>query len=100
MAIFHAVLFKLKPGVSGTQLAELKMAGLEMLGTVPGLQSFNMGPPLPSTARRAQGFNMAIMTIIDTEENLLAYAGHPGHLKVHNMRLALCDETVVYDLAI
>ncbi|KAI1360191.1 hypothetical protein F5Y08DRAFT_317900 [Xylaria arbuscula] len=100
MPIFHAVLFKLKPGVLEAQLAELKAAGEEMLGAVPGLQSFHMGPPVPSTAHRAQGFNMAIMTILDKEENLLAYAGHPAHLKVHNLRLPLCDETIVYDLEI
>ena len=95
------MLFTLKPGVSGAQLAEMRAAGEEMLGAIPGmpfaaqvlfpqrfsyrrspgLQSFHMGPPVPSTAHRAQGFNMAIMTILDTEENLLAYAGHPAHLK-------------------
>ena len=62
-------MFKLKPGVSEAQLAELKAAGQEMVRIIPGmdlsmmlalthfslktlgLQSFNMGPPLPIAPR-------------------------------------------------
>ncbi|KAJ5018896.1 hypothetical protein K4K57_002952 [Colletotrichum sp. SAR 10_99] len=75
------VLFKLKPNTDSSRISEMRAAGDAMVGVVPGLRSFTLGPPLASTAHRAQGFDMALMTVMDTEEQVLAYAGHPAHLK-------------------
>ena len=58
----------------------MRAAGNAMLGVVPGLKSFHLGPPLASTAHRAQGFDLGLITVLDTEEQLLAYATHPSHL--------------------
>ncbi|KAI0145441.1 hypothetical protein GGR57DRAFT_506854 [Xylariaceae sp. FL1272] len=74
------LLFKLEPDVSEAQLAELRAAGEAMVGAIPGLETFKMGPPLASTAHRAKGFGMAVYTVLDTEKDLLAYADHPAHL--------------------
>ncbi|KAL0937995.1 stress responsive a b barrel domain protein [Colletotrichum truncatum] len=93
-----SVLFKLKPGVSSSQVDEMRAAGEAMVGVIPGLKSFTLGPPLASTAHRAQGFDMALMTVLDTEEQVLAYAGHPAHQKLHKLRESLCTETLAYDL--
>ncbi|KAF6809999.1 stress responsive a b barrel domain protein [Colletotrichum musicola] len=98
MPIYHIVLFKLKPNVSQTQIDEMRAAGEAMVGVVPGLRSFALGPPLASTAHRARGFDMALMTVLDTEEQVLAYAGHPAHQKLHVLREAVCIETLAYDL--
>nr|XP_036580775.1 stress responsive a b barrel domain protein [Colletotrichum truncatum]KAF6788847.1 stress responsive a b barrel domain protein [Colletotrichum truncatum] len=95
---FHFILFKLKPGVSSSQVDEMRAAGEAMVGVIPGLKSFTLGPPLASTAHRAQGFDMALMTVLDTEEQVLAYAGHPAHQKLHKLRESLCTETLAYDL--
>lgn len=73
------MLFKLKPGVTETQVAELRAAGEAMVGVIPGLKSFEMGAPLASTAHRSQGFDMGLMTVMDNEEQVLAYADHPAH---------------------
>ncbi|CAI0652529.1 hypothetical protein CGCSCA4_v010458 [Colletotrichum siamense] len=81
MPIYHIVLFKLNPNTDSSQISEMRAAGDAMVGVVPGLRSFTLGPPLASTAHRAQGFDMALMTVMDTEEQVLAYAGHPAHLK-------------------
>jgi hypothetical protein len=59
-----------------------------------------MGGVLASTAHRAQGFDMGIMTVLGTEEEVLAYAPHPAHQKVHQIRLPLCDDTIVYDMVV
>lgn len=59
-----------------------------------------MGPVLGSTAHRAQGYDMGIVTVLDAEEDVLAYAPHPAHQKVHQLRLALCTETVVFDMVL
>ncbi|KAF4121214.1 Dabb [Geosmithia morbida] len=79
--INHFVLFKLKAGVTDAQVAEMKALGEAMVGVVPGLKSFAMGPPLAATAARAQGFDLALLAILETEEQLLAYATHPAHVK-------------------
>ncbi|KAH8666964.1 hypothetical protein BX600DRAFT_436336 [Xylariales sp. PMI_506] len=104
MPILHigksTVLFKLNPDVTEAQLAELRQAGEEMVGQIPGLKEFKMGPVLSSTAHRAQGFDMGVMTVLETEADVLAYAPHPAHQKVHKLRLALCRDTLVYDMVI
>ncbi|KAF2184124.1 hypothetical protein K469DRAFT_710036 [Zopfia rhizophila CBS 207.26] len=100
MPIYHIVLFKLKPNVTSAQLAELKAAGEAMVGVVPGLKSFEFGPPLASTAHRSQGFDMALMTVMETEKDVLAYAGHEAHQKVHKIREAICDDTLAYDMVV
>ncbi|PSN72952.1 hypothetical protein BS50DRAFT_174402 [Corynespora cassiicola Philippines] len=98
MPIYHIVLFKLKPNVLPEQIEELKEAGKAMVGVIPGLRSFALGPPLASTAHRAQGWDMGLMTLMDTEQDVLNYAGHEAHQKVHKLREAICDETLAYDM--
>jgi hypothetical protein len=65
-----------------------------------GLRSLQMGGVLPSTAHRAQGFDMGLVTVMDDEEAVLSYAQHPLHLVLHNIRLSLCTETLVYDMMV
>ena len=73
------VLFKLKPGITEDQITELRSAGEAMVGVIPGLKSFKLGAPLKSTAHRAQGFDMGLITVMDTEEQVLAYGSHEAH---------------------
>lgn len=94
------VIFKLKEGVSEAQLAEMRTAGEAMLGKVPGLQSFQMGGVLASTAHRAKGFDMGLMTVMDDEQSVLGYATHPAHLVLHKLRESLCTDTLVYDMVV
>ncbi|KAH8891507.1 hypothetical protein GQ53DRAFT_648608, partial [Thozetella sp. PMI_491] len=94
------VIFKLNPGVTDNQLEELRQAGEAMLGQIPGLTEFKMGRGLASTAHRAQGFDMGIMTVMNTEADVLAYAPHPAHQKVHKIREALCHDTIVFDMVV
>lgn len=77
------VLFKLKPGTEQADIDAMQAAGQAMLGVVPGLQSFILGPPLASTANRAQGFDMGLVAVLETEEQVLSYAGHPAHQKYY-----------------
>ncbi|KAH7324535.1 hypothetical protein B0I35DRAFT_406329 [Stachybotrys elegans] len=100
MAIYHIVLFKLKPGTPAEVIEQMRAAGNAMLGVVPGLRSFHLGPPLASTAHRAQGYDMGLVTTLDTEEQVLAYATHPAHLVLHNIRIGVCTETLAYDLEV
>lgn len=77
---YNTVLFKLKTGVAQSSIEEMRTAGNAMVGVIPGLKSFHLGPPLASTAHRAQGYDMGLVTVLETEAQVLAYASHPAHL--------------------
>ncbi|KXS96567.1 hypothetical protein AC578_1957 [Pseudocercospora eumusae] len=118
MVVYHVVLFKLNPGTSDENIAELKAAGQAMVGQVPGssypavdsmaavltivkgLLKFDFGPPLASTAHRAQGFNLGLIAVLEKPEDVQVYAEHPAHLKVHAIRESICGDTLAYDLAV
>ena len=40
-----------------------------------------MGPPLISTAERAQGYSLALVATLDKPETLPIYTDHPEHVK-------------------
>ncbi|KAJ5771036.1 uncharacterized protein N7511_003087 [Penicillium nucicola] len=98
MPVYHVVLFRLKPGVTSAQVAAWKEVCQGMVGKIPGLQSIQSGPPLPISIPRAQGFDMALIAVLDTPEHIATYAVHPAHLEVHKIREELCDDTLAYDL--
>ncbi|KAE8446580.1 hypothetical protein EG329_011773 [Mollisiaceae sp. DMI_Dod_QoI] len=100
MAIYHIVLFKLKPNISPSLLSEFKATALAMVGKVPGLQRIDLGPPHPSTAHRSLGFDMGLVAVLDKPETIKIYAEHPEHQKVHKFRDQICSETLAYDLEI
>ncbi|KAI9897930.1 hypothetical protein N3K66_006290 [Trichothecium roseum] len=97
MAIYHIVLFKLRPGVRMSQVQDWAACGSAMLGQIPGLLQWHCGQPLAMTAYRARGYDMGIVAILENTESLQAYADHPAHQRVHEMREALCSETLAFD---
>jgi len=98
MAIYHIVLFKLKPGVSPGQVTELTRRAQAMVGKVPGLRRIDLNGPLASTAARGQGFNMGLVAILDKADDVKVYADHPAHQEVQEVRLEICDDTIAFDL--
>ncbi|KAJ3542944.1 hypothetical protein NM208_g3835 [Fusarium decemcellulare] len=94
------VLFKLKPNVPQQTIDEMRDAGKAMVGVVPGLRSFEFGPPLASTAHRAQGFDLGLIAILNTEADVLAYGPHPAHQAVNKIREEIAAETLAYDLEV
>jgi hypothetical protein len=77
----YIVLFKLKAGTEQSDIEAMQAAGQAMVGVVPGLRSFILGPPLASTAERAQGFDMGLIAVLEMAAQVLSYAGHPAHQK-------------------
>ncbi|ETN41332.1 uncharacterized protein HMPREF1541_03267 [Cyphellophora europaea CBS 101466] len=80
MAIYHIVLFKLKPNTPPARLQEWIAAAQGMVGQIPGLQRIDLNPPDPSSASRAQGFDMGLVAVLDKPETIGVYAAHPAHL--------------------
>ncbi|KAH8803390.1 tannase and feruloyl esterase-domain-containing protein [Xylogone sp. PMI_703] len=92
------VLFKLKSDVSASDIENLEQTAKNMVGKVPGLIKLDIGPPHPSTAHRAQGFNIGLVAVLDAPETIKVYAEHPEHLKVVALRESLCTDALAYDL--
>jgi len=79
MALYHIVLFKMKP-TTPEKITEMHRLANAMIGTVPGLKKINLGPPILDA--RAKGFNHALVAILGTKDDLAVYAEHEAHLKV------------------
>ncbi|KAF2757704.1 hypothetical protein EJ05DRAFT_476918 [Pseudovirgaria hyperparasitica] len=98
MAVYHVVLFKRKPEVSDGQIATWKAAASGMVGRIPGLHSLKVGPPHASTAHRSQGFNVAVIAVLDGADTIKVYAEHPVHLELLKMGRELFAENLAYDM--
>lgn len=81
MAVYHIVLFKLKPNIPADKLAAWTKAAQGMVGQIPGLQRIDLNPPHPISAARAQGFDMGLVAILDKPDTIKVYAEHPAHLE-------------------
>ncbi|KIY00064.1 uncharacterized protein Z520_03749 [Fonsecaea multimorphosa CBS 102226] len=79
MAVYHIVLFKLKPNVSSSDIDQLRHAVVGMVGKVPGLIRADIDPPHSSTAHRSQGYNMGLVAVLDGPETIKCYCEHPEH---------------------
>ncbi|KAJ5578116.1 uncharacterized protein N7459_007080 [Penicillium hispanicum] len=99
MPVYHIVLFRLKQGVTQTQLQTWSQMCKGMVGKIPGLVSMQTGQPLPISIPRAQGFDMGLVAVLETPDHVATYAVHPAHMEVHKMREELCEDTLAYDLA-
>ncbi|OJJ87452.1 Dabb family protein [Aspergillus glaucus CBS 516.65] len=98
MPVFHIVLFRLKPGVSKTDVDRWCQMGKGMVGKIPGLLEFHANVPFPATAERGKGFGMGLVAILEKPEHVLSYGIHPAHQEVHRIREELCEDTLAYDL--
>ncbi|KAL4873732.1 hypothetical protein BDV12DRAFT_159502 [Aspergillus spectabilis] len=98
MPVYHIVLFRLKQGVTPTQLQHWSSVAQSMVGKIPGLISLKAGQPLPISIPRAKGFDMGLVAVLEKPEDLAGYAVHPAHLEVHKLREELCEDTLAYDL--
>ncbi|KAH8177008.1 hypothetical protein LIA77_02090 [Sarocladium implicatum] len=67
----------------------MRTFGNAIVGIIPDLESLHLRPPLTHIAHRAQGqVRHGSFAVLETEEQVLAYASHPAHLmSVLAMRL-------------
>ncbi|KAJ5937830.1 Dimeric alpha-beta barrel [Penicillium verhagenii] len=98
MPVYHVVLFRLKAGVTQSQIDTWAQTAKAMVGKIPGLVSLEANTPLPICMPRAKGFNMGLVAVLEKKEQIAEYAVHPAHMEVHKMREELCDDTLAYDL--
>ncbi|KAF2160147.1 hypothetical protein M409DRAFT_29442 [Zasmidium cellare ATCC 36951] len=100
MPCYHIVLMKLKPSITPSQITAWSTKGAVMVGQIPGLLKWNSGPPLEITKHRTQGFDYGLVAVLEKAGDVQVYAEHPAHKEVQVLRLALCTETIAYDVEI
>ncbi|KAG6989792.1 hypothetical protein G7Y79_00064g094150 [Physcia stellaris] len=98
MPVYHVLLFKLKPGVSQEQIDGFCGAGKQMVGKIPGLRDFQVGPALAITAHRAKGFDMGVVAILENVADITGYGPHPAHREVHELREQITEDTLAFDM--
>ncbi|CAF9914904.1 hypothetical protein IMSHALPRED_002277 [Imshaugia aleurites] len=79
MPVNHIVLFKLKPGVNKERIENFVVTAKSMVGKIPGLLDFQVGPGLALTAHRAKGYDMGLVATLEKVEDITSYALHPAH---------------------
>lgn len=97
MTVYHIVLFKLKSGVNKEQLDHFAATARSMVGKIPGLLDFQLGPGLALTAHRAKGYDMGLVATLEKVEDVTSYGLHPAHQETHRLREELCDDTLAFD---
>ncbi|PYH92812.1 hypothetical protein BO71DRAFT_382773 [Aspergillus ellipticus CBS 707.79] len=98
MPIYHIVLFRLKKGVTTSDIEGWSQVMKTIVGKIPGLLEVHTNPPLAATASRAKGFDMGLVAILEKPEDVQVYMEHPVHLEVQAIRERLCEDTLAYDL--
>ena len=79
--IVHTVYFWLKEGISDTEEKDF-LNFFEALKNVPGIHSFNVGKPAPTTPRDVvdNSFQYSLIVIFANLDDIDTYEKHPDHL--------------------
>lgn len=64
------VIFKLAETATAEAIAEFVSLGRAMVGAVPGLVSMELGPCLPGTLHRSQGYDFGLVAILEKASDL------------------------------
>ncbi|WWD21678.1 hypothetical protein CI109_106164 [Kwoniella shandongensis] len=93
--IVHIVLWKLRKQAGEDGFAQAK-AAIANLKTVPGPETFHLGPPLLDG--RAKGFNWGLYSVFASPEALQTYAVSEAHVNVVEKHVKPnVEELLAYD---
>ncbi|TGJ81381.1 hypothetical protein E0Z10_g7385 [Xylaria hypoxylon] len=90
MPVNHVALFKLRPDVSQSALAQWTAIGHAMVGKIPGLIKIDTNTPLPGTEARAQGYGLGAVAVFEKPEDLQVFATHPAHMELLKAGKDIC----------
>jgi hypothetical protein len=94
----HIVMWKLLDSAQGHSAAEnaarLKAALETMRGRIPGMSVLEVGV---DTRRRANSYDVVLVSMFDDMESLEAYHDHPDHNAVQPLIQAVRSQSIVVD---
>jgi len=90
----HIVLFKMKPGSTPEQKAELirRLRGLE--GKIEGIVSLSAGETFTN---RHKGYTVGLVVRFVDKEALERYGPHPMHVPVKEYVAEVCEDVIAVD---
>jgi hypothetical protein len=84
----HMFAFRWKPGVSESQKVRVRVEIRNLQGQIPGLLETWVGTNI---SPRSQGYELGGVMKFADEASLLAYPGHPVHVKLVNWLMPLIE---------
>ncbi|KIM94211.1 hypothetical protein OIDMADRAFT_21446 [Oidiodendron maius Zn] len=96
MPVHRIVLFRLKKDATKEQIADFIASSRAVVGKTPGVISNNAGPPVDDS--RAKGYSMGVVLTLESKENLKTWAESPEHIRLHELREAICEDSLAYDI--
>ncbi|KAL6796400.1 stress responsive A/B barrel domain protein [Trichoderma sp. SZMC 28013] len=97
MPVYRVVLFRLKKDASEAQVEQFINESKEEGRKIQGVLSLEIGPALDM--QRTKGYDMGIILQLETQEHLALFAQDPHHLRLHDMREQICEDSLAFNLA-
>ncbi|KAK5988271.1 hypothetical protein PT974_12413 [Cladobotryum mycophilum] len=96
MAVHRVLLFKTKEGTTEEQKRAFITEARSLLDVIPGLLSLKIGPALEMS--RTKGFDMGIILELQSLQHLQIFATHPAHLRLHDIRENISNDSLAFML--
>ncbi|KAF9884534.1 hypothetical protein FE257_001479 [Aspergillus nanangensis] len=96
MPVYRVVLFRMKGDATEEQKLLFIRDAKKLREEIPGVLSLEVGPALDM--HRTKGYDMGIVLQLETAAHLEKFASHPGHVRLHYMREAMCEDSLAFNL--
>ncbi|KAJ6103566.1 hypothetical protein N7486_003788 [Penicillium sp. IBT 16267x] len=96
MPVYRIILFRLKPHATEAQKSAFFEESHKLKGVIPGIVSLELGPAMDMA--RTKGFDYGIVLCLEGPEYLDIFAKHPAHLKLHDIREEMCDDSLAFNI--
>ncbi|KAN0112272.1 hypothetical protein V8E51_005223 [Hyaloscypha variabilis] len=96
MSVYRVVMFKLKKDTSPAAIQAFVDEAKQTMAKFPGVKSYAIGPPLDLA--RTKGFDFGIVMELEHLDLLAVWESDPNHRRLHNMREAICEESLAFSL--
>jgi stress responsive alpha/beta barrel protein len=92
--IRHALLFKLKPGITEQERDSWMVEVRGLARAIPMVRALTIGADLMHLPR---SYDVALVVDFDSVEDLLAYERHPAHVRVAAISRTVAEHTLSVD---
>ncbi|BGP29176.1 hypothetical protein JCM10296v2_000914 [Rhodotorula toruloides] len=98
MTIHHTVFWKFNGQQPANFVEQLREKAKGMVGVIPGLTKIEVGPPMPLTKARSQGWEAMLYAELESEDALKAYAPHPAHEEFKKLPEPYKTDIMAFDI--
>jgi hypothetical protein len=91
----HIVLAKFKPGVTPSDITQLKKSLASLPGIIPEIKGYDFG----EDARPVRSFDFALVSTFEDTGALKRYIAQPDHAAVGKFIRSLCERLQIVDFS-